>query len=119
MMMIYSVRGAISIEKNSPEKIELATCELLNKIIIKNNIDINNITQVIFSATKDITKAYPAYYARKMGINNACFMCVQEMYVEGSLDLCIRVLLNFIDKPGKNIFHVYLGKAKILRPDLD
>lgn len=119
-MMIYSIRGAVTVKKNSVQEIELATCNLLLEIIKKNNLEIKNITQIIFSATRDITKIYPAVYARKIGIVNASLFCVQEMYVENSLPMCIRVLLNFCDKyqADKKIFNIYLGEAKKLRPDL-
>ncbi len=116
--MNYSVRGAISLEKNSTFEIEQATCKLLREIIAQNDIKIFDITQIIFSATKDITKAYPAEFARKIGITHASLLCVQEMFVEESLPLCIRILLNFNAELGKKISHVYLGRAKKLRPDL-
>lgn len=120
-MMIYSIRGAVTVKKNSVQEIEFATRNLLLEIIRKNNLEIKNITQIIFSATRDITKIYPAVYARKIGIVNASLFCVQEMYVENSLPMCIRVLLNFCDKyqADKKIFDIYLGEAKKLRPDLD
>ncbi len=42
------------------------------------------------------------------------------MYVEGSLEKCIRVMI-FIndDKDKENIRHIYLKKAKNLRKDLN
>lgn len=119
--MIYSVRGGISLKENSCEEIEAMTNKLLLEIIKKNNLEIKNITQIIFSATRDITKIYPAVFARKLGIINASLLCVQEMYVENSLPMCIRVLLNFYDvyQADRKIFNVYLGEAKKLRPDLN
>lgn len=118
-MINYSVRGAITIKENTVEQIEISTCELLIEIIKRNDIKISDINQIIFSATNDITKYYPAVSARKLGIINASLLCVQEMHTEKSLPLCIRVSLNFNSKPGKKISHVYLGKAKELRPDLN
>lgn len=119
--MIYSVRGGISLKENSCEEIETMTSRLLLEIIKKNHLEIKNITQIIFSATRDITKIYPAVFARKLGIINASLLCVQEMYVENSLPMCIRVLLNFYDvyQTDRKIFNIYLGEAKKLRPDLN
>ena len=116
--MLYSVRGATCVKNNTEHEIEVATVELLDKIIKKNYIEPKSITQIIFTATKDITKIYPAACARKVGLTHVSLLCVQEMYVENSLDLCIRVLLNFWAKAGLEVSHVYLNKAKILRPDL-
>lgn len=118
-MFFYSVRGATCIKKNDENEIDLATRELLLEIIKKNDIAKEQIVQIIFSATRDITKIYPAASARKIGIVNASLLCLQEMYVENSLPLCIRILMNFnADTMDKKICHVYLHEAKKLRPDL-
>ena len=46
-------------------------------------------------------------------------MCFQEMYVEGSMERCIRItVMANSDEKQKNAQHVYLGEAQKLRPDL-
>ena len=46
-------------------------------------------------------------------------MCVQEMYVEGSLEKCIRVMVTAENgEKQKDAKHVYLRGAKVLRPDI-
>lgn len=46
-------------------------------------------------------------------------MCVQELNIEGSLKKCIRVMVTAENgKTQKEAKHVYLGGAKILRPDI-
>ena len=117
-MEIYSIRGAITIEEDTKEDIVKNTEILLKEIIGKNSIDKNKIVNIIFSTTKDITKAYPAIATRNLGIVDCSIMCLQEMYVEDSLNMCIRVMItvNF-DKP-KKINHIYLKGAKNLRPDI-
>jgi len=46
-------------------------------------------------------------------------MCMQEMYVEGSLEKCIRVMVTVkSDKAQSEACHVYMGEAERLRPDL-
>ncbi len=54
-------------------------------------------------------------------MQNIAIMHFNEMYVEGSLPLCIRILV-LVDKKinitENNIEYVYLGKAKTLRKDL-
>jgi len=116
---MVSIRGAIVIEENSKDCIINRTRELLNKIIEGNNINIEEITSILFSATKDITAAYPAIAARDLGIVNAGLLCFQEMYVENSLKMCIRILMNVDNtKKQKDVKHIYLNGAEILRPDL-
>lgn len=46
-------------------------------------------------------------------------MCSNEMYVEGSLAKCIRIIVFYNSIISQNdVNHVYLKDAKILRPDL-
>jgi len=71
-----------------------------------------------FVATDDLTSAYSAEQARKMGWTRASLVCVQEMAVEGSLPACIRVLVLWeTDKPQSEMQHCYLRGAPGLRPD--
>lgn len=115
----YSIRGAITIEENTIEDIRINTIKMLNQILSENNIGVDDCISMIFTATKDITKAYPAKFARELGFVNCSLMCVQEMYVENSLEMCIRVMLTINSE--KNDFkakHVYLKEAQRLRPDL-
>ena len=91
----------------------------MKKIISENGLKNEDILSVIFTATKDLDKAYPAVGARQMGITEASLMCVQEMYVEGSLKKCIRVMVtaqsNLTQAQAK---HIYLKGAAKLRPDI-
>jgi cytidylate kinase len=118
-MYVGCVRGAITIEENTREQVLENTKVLLNEIIKINNIDVKDIISITFTATKDIDAAYPAVGAREIGIVDAALVCFQEMYVVGSLKMCIRamVMLNS-DKPQSELKHAYLKGAQVLRPDL-
>ena len=118
-MKQYCIRGAITIEENTIEEIRINTINLLEQILKENNISIDDCASIIFTATKDITKAYPAKFAREIGFVNCSLMCVQEMFVENSLGLCIRVMVT-INKEEKDFKpkNIYLNEAKKLRPDL-
>lgn len=116
-MSIFSIRGAITIEENTKENIIKNTELLLCKIIEKNSITKENIVNIIFTATCDITKAYPAIATRNVGINECAIMCFQEMYTENSLKMCIRVMIT-VNSTIDNIKHIYLKGAKKLRPDI-
>lgn len=114
-----SIRGAVTIEHNTKENILYNTKLLLNEIIKQNDIYIDDIISIIFTATKDIDAAYPAVAARELEIIHAGLMCFQEMYVKDSLKMCIRILVNIeTDKKQKEMKHIYLKDAKKLRPDL-
>ncbi|WP_250277750.1 (d)CMP kinase [[Clostridium] colinum] len=117
-MNIYSIRGAITIEENTKENIVINTEKLLNEIIEKNKIDKSNIVNIIFSATKDITKAYPAVATRNIGLTDCAIMCLQEMEVEDSLKMCIRVMITVTNINKQDLKHIYLKGAKKLRPDI-
>jgi chorismate mutase len=116
---MFSVRGATTIFDDNKEEILHATRELLSEIIEKNLIDKEEIVSIIFSSTKDIKSLYPAQAARDLGIIYAGLMCLQEMYVDGSLEKCIRILLMANgDRSQREVKHIYLKEAKSLRPDL-
>ncbi|PKM95845.1 MAG: chorismate mutase [Firmicutes bacterium HGW-Firmicutes-1] len=117
---MISVRGAIVINENTKESILSGTKSMLEKIIVDNEIEIDDILSIIFSATRDLTASYPAPVARDLGILHASLLCVQEMYVENSMAMCIRVLMN-VNKEccQKDVKHVYLNGAESLRPDLN
>ncbi len=117
--MICTIRGAITIEHNIKKEVYSATKEMLNEIIVHNNINIKDIISITFSCTGDIDCAYPAVAAREIGINEASLMCFQELYVVGSLPMCIRamVMIN-TDKAQKDMNHIYLKNAQKLRPDI-
>lgn len=116
---MYSIRGATTIDFDNKDEIINETENLINEMIIKNNVNKDSIISIIFTATKDIKSAYPAEAARKIGIKYAGLLCFQEMYVENSLEKCIRILMLINeDKAQSDVKHIFLRKAKNLRPDL-
>ena len=117
-MLFYAIRGAITIEGNTPQEIREKTKTLLKTIIKKNSIDHKDIVSIIFTGTKDLDAEYPAVAAREMEMVNVPLFCCQEMYVEGSLTKCIRVLMHVQLPESRDIEHIYLGRARSLRPDL-
>jgi len=117
-LIFYAIRGAITVKENTPQHILEGTTSLLETIIEKNEIDYKDIVSIIFTGTKDLDAQYPAVAARKMGMVDIPLFCCQEMYVKGSLEKCIRVLIHIQVPEPKEIKHVYLEKAKVLRPDL-
>lgn len=118
-MNTRAVRGATTVETNDRASILEATAELLTEIIENNCFQKEQIISIFFTATRDLTKAYPAEAARSIGILSAALACNQEMYVEGSLEKCIRVLMHVeTDISQDKINHIYIKDAASLRPDL-
>jgi chorismate mutase len=119
---MIALRGATTISENSKEEIQKSSIELFKEIIIRNNIDLNEIITVEFSCTKDITSAYPGKFVREyFQLKNVAIMHFNEMYVDGEVDayipFCIRVLV-LVDTTSKLKEFVYLNNAKNLRKDL-
>jgi chorismate mutase len=113
------IRGATSVEANDAEAIVAATRELLACVVTANDLAMEDVASVIFTATPDLDTAYPALAAREMGWSDIPLLCMQEMAVVGSLPRCIRVLLLWnTDRSADQVQHVYLHQARVLRPDL-
>jgi chorismate mutase len=118
-MPCRGIRGAVCVETNDAEAIVAATREMLEQVVADNNLAVEDIACVIFTATPDLDTAYPARAAREMGWLTTPLLCEQEMVVKGGMPRCIRALILWnTDLPADQIRHVYLGKARALRPDL-
>lgn len=118
--MIRGIRGAITVAENSENALREATKELLTRIIEANDIRLENVAYLAFSATEDLDCAFPARFAREIsGFELIPMECYQEMRVKSSLALCLRLMMAVnTEKPAKEIKHVYLKGAASLRPDI-
>ncbi|MBE8952883.1 MAG: chorismate mutase [Quinella sp. 1Q7] len=114
------IRGATTVEENSREKIWRTARHLVTQILSQNELHAEDIGAIIFSTTEDITAAFPSSAIRQLpALKFIPLFDTTEPAVEGSLPLCIRVLvLADIDKKQTDVRHIYLGGAKNLRPDL-
>ncbi|HDL86573.1 MAG TPA: chorismate mutase [Candidatus Acetothermia bacterium] len=118
-MRCLGVRGATSVTDNTRESIIAATREVLEEIVAKNDLSIDDVASVIFTATSDLDAAHPANAARELGWINTPLLCMQEMFVVGGLPRCVRVLILWnSERQADQVHHVYLGEARSLRPDL-
>ena len=118
--MTRAIRGAITVKKNTQEAIKKSTVELLKTMLEENEIETSQISHAIFTMTKDLNAAYPAKFARtELDFSNVPMMCYQELDIENSLAMCLRIMLVVnCEKKQSEIKHVYLKGAEILRPDL-
>lgn len=117
-MPCRGVRGATTVENNTPEAILRGTRELLALMIRLNDIQEADVASAIFTTTSDLDAEFPALAARQLGWFDAALMCQHELDVPGSLRKCIRILIHWnTDKPLSDIQHVYIKEAANLRPD--
>ncbi len=119
-MLTRGVRGATTVEANSPESILEATKELLATMLKANDLDVEYVASAFFTMTPDLNAEFPAIAAREMGWTDVALLCGHEMNKPGSLPMCLRVLLHVnTEKPAREIRHVYLRGARVLRPDIE
>lgn len=117
--MLRGIRGATSVENNDELEILQNTKELLLQMVEANALHIEDIAAVLFSVTSDLDAVFPAQAARELGWKYVPLLDVQEMEAKKDLEGIIRVLLlaNTV-KRQEEIKHIYLERARELRPDL-
>ena len=116
--VVRAVRGATSVEVDTPEAILESTAELLTEVLARNGLRTDDLISIIFTMTGDLTSEFPALAARQAGLTTVPLLCTSEIPVPGSLGRCIRLLLHCTVPEDRHITHVYLREAKVLRPDL-
>lgn len=112
------IRGATTAEANSREEILRATRELLERIVSRNEVEVDDIASVLFTVSDDLDAEYPALGARQLGWNDVALLCAREIPVVGQqVERCIRVLMTVnTPRTAAEIRHVYLREAVALRP---
>ncbi|MDR7484788.1 MAG: chorismate mutase [Armatimonadota bacterium] len=118
-MHVRGVRGAVTAEANTEQAILDATRTLLAEMARANDVEPHEIAAIVFTATPDLTAAFPAEAARQLGWLSVPLMSGVEIDVPGALPRCIRVLMLWnTPRAPEEVVHVYLGDATRLRPDL-
>ena len=115
-MISRGIRGAITVDENSPEAIGSAVIKLLQEMVRKNNLDMEYISHVIFSMTPDLNADFPAKYARiNLKWKDVPMMCFNEIPVPNSIKMCLRILIIVNCEENFKPDFVYLKGAKNLR----
>ncbi|HVC93951.1 MAG TPA: chorismate mutase [Pirellulales bacterium] len=113
------VRGATTVDANTREELLKATRQLLALMIRQNGIEPADVTSAIFTTTPDLTAEFPALAARQLGWLDVPLLCTHEMSIPGSLARCVRILIHWnTARSQREIVHVYIRGAAVLRPDL-
>jgi chorismate mutase len=118
-MRLFALRGANSVESNTPDAILGATEALMRELLARNELVSDQLVSCIFTLTEDLDAEFPAVAARNVGLNRVPLMCAREVPVPGSLPKVIRVLVHYYAAEGHQPRHVYLGETRVLRADLD
>ncbi len=117
--VVRGVRGATTVDENTADDILEATGQLLLALQDANRFDVDDVISIMFTATPDLTAAFPATAARNLGWTRTALLGAVEMAVPGALPRCVRVLLHLqSDRAPDMLQHVYLRGAAVLRPDL-
>ncbi len=117
--MVRALRGAITAEKNEREEILSAAAELVGELMRANSISAEDMIDIIFTVTGDLTAAFPAAGVRAMGISSVPLLDMAAPDIDGALKMCIRVMIHInTDKSNSELCHRYLKGAAVLRPDI-
>ncbi len=118
-MAVRAVRGAIQVEENSREAILEGSTALIRAVLDRNDLVVDDLISVVFTATPDLTAEFPAYAARLLGFTDVPLLCATEIAVPGSLPRVLRLLAHVeTGRPRADLHHVYLRGAATLRRDL-
>jgi chorismate mutase len=116
---VRALRGATTVDADTPEQVTERVITLLKEMWARNDVDHDDLISILFTATEDITSTFPATAARAIGLGDVPLICAREIPVQGSMPLCVRVLVHLeTDKSRRELHHVYLEQAKSLRDDL-
>lgn len=116
---VRALRGAITVDSDTPEQVTERTCRLLEALLEANHVEHEDLISILFTTTPDVVSMFPATAARSMGLGDVPLLCASEIDVPGATPRCIRVLVHLTsDRPRDQLHHVYLEGARALRDDL-
>jgi chorismate mutase len=119
MERLFALRGANSVEANDADAILGATDELIRELMQRNALTAEAMVSCIFTLTDDLDAEFPAVAARRLGLDRVPLLCAREVPVPGSMPKVIRVLMHYYADTDHTPSHVYLGRARGLRADLE
>lgn len=119
MRNCFAIRGATTVEMDSPAEMDEAVGELFEEILKRNNLDCEDIAYIFLSQTGDLKTRNAATSLRKTGrCDNIPLFCVQEAEITGMLPHVIRLMVVVGRPETEKAKMVYLRRAAVLRPDL-
>jgi len=116
---VRAIRGATTVEHDTPEAIGDRVRELLSEMMQRNSLVHDDVISILLTSTTDLTSDFPAAAARTIGFGDVPLMCATEIPVVGSMKRCVRVMMHvYTTAARESIRHIYLYDAKGLRDDL-
>ncbi len=116
---VRALRGATTLDADTEEQVNERVQALVREMLARNEVEKGDLISVIFTATDDITSAFPATAARAVGLGDVPLLCARELAVKGATPLCVRVLMQlYTARSPSELRHVYLEGARGLRDDL-
>jgi len=119
--VVRALRGATTIDEDTPEQITERVGGLLKVLFERNGVHTDDLISIVFNATDDVRSMFPATGARQMfpDLADIPLLNCRELDVDGALPRCIRVLAHlYTERPRDDLRHVFLEGATALRPDL-
>lgn len=118
-MPVRAIRGATTVEVDTPEEIFARVGALMAAVFERNGLSADDVISLVVTGTADLRSIHPATAARSCGLDDVPIIGAQEMAIDGSLERCVRVLAHVeTDRPRAELRHVFLERARELRPDL-
>ena len=116
---VRALRGATTVDDDTPEQIEDRVVALLQEMLTRNGVGHDELVSILFTATDDVHSAFPAAAARTIGLGDVPLICARELDITDATPQCIRVMMHlWTERPRAELRHVYLEGAKGLRDDL-
>ena len=119
-MRVRAARGAIVTPGPRADDVLAATERLLRGMLDANRVETDDLVSILFTATEDLSSAFPAEAARRMGMGAVPLLCAREIPVVGAMASVVRVLMHFYTElTADAVVHLYLDGAESLRDDRD
>lgn len=116
---LRALRGATTFDVDEAAHVGERVVELVSEMLQRNGVHHDALVSIIFTATDDLTSAFPATAARTIGLGDVPLLCTRELAIDGSMPRCIRVLMHLESELDRTqLRHVYLHEARTLRDDL-
>lgn len=118
-MAVRAIRGAVQLDTDEREHMLASVAELVGEILSRNELTVDDLISIVFTATPDLHAEFPAVGARDIGITDVPLLCAAEIDVAGAMPRVIRTLVHAeTDRARADVQHVYLRGAVALRKDI-
>jgi chorismate mutase len=117
--VVRALRGATAVDEDTAEQVAARTTELLAALLARNEVELDALISVLFTATPDVRSMFPAAAARTLGLGSVPLLCATEIDVRGAMPRVLRVLVHLhTERSRDELHHVYLHGTSQLRDDL-